>query len=171
MKYLYLALVLLLVTGCADKHQLVRPNTPSMKLDKEKSVYVAMPKDGFYGVKSYPGSAKSVLSATVKAFSTYSNNVQSGHEYQTFDAALSYAKSKHYSYLIFSKILHWEDRATEWSGKPDKVTLKVDIIDPRTNKVLDSVTINGTSGIATFGGDHPQDLLTEPLNEFAKSLY
>jgi Domain of unknown function (DUF4823) len=34
-----------------------------------------------------------------------------------------------------------------------------------------STLISGQSKWATFGGDHPQDLLPEPLNSYVESLY
>ncbi len=74
-------------------------------------------------------------------------------------------------YLAVPTILEWEDRATEWSGIPDKASIKLSIIDLETNSTLDSVIIKGKSGIATFGGDHPQDLLPKPTYEYVASLY
>ncbi|WP_428785404.1 DUF4823 domain-containing protein [Vibrio splendidus] len=35
---------------------------------------------------------------------------------------------------------------------------------------MKSGIIEGKSGLATFGGDHPQDLLSEPVSEFMASL-
>jgi hypothetical protein len=36
---------------------------------------------------------------------------------------------------------------------------------------MDSVIIKGKSGLATFGGDHPQDLLAKPVSAYVNGLY
>lgn len=78
------------------------------------------------------------------------------------------SKSK---YLVYPTILHWEDRATEWSSIPDKVEVKIELIDTTSGETATAVVIKGKSGIATLGGDHPQDLLPKPIQEFVASLY
>ncbi|NCF25983.1 MAG: DUF4823 domain-containing protein [Gammaproteobacteria bacterium] len=40
-----------------------------------------------------------------------------------------------------------------------------------TGEVIDSALIDGKSKWATFGGDHPQDLLEKPLADYARSLF
>jgi Domain of unknown function (DUF4823) len=76
-----------------------------------------------------------------------------------------------FDYYVVSEILHWEDHATEWSGLPDKIEVKIMVYDGGTGKELASTLIAGESKWATFGGDHPQDLLPEPLNSYVESLY
>jgi hypothetical protein len=40
---------------------------------------------------------------------------------ETISSGVEASRARNLSFLIFPTILHWEDRATEWSGKPDKV--------------------------------------------------
>jgi hypothetical protein len=70
-----------------------------------------------------------------------------------------------------STILHWEDRATEWSGIPDKVEIRIDVIESARGDTIDSAIVKRKSGLATFGGDHPQDLLPKPVEDYVASLY
>ena len=69
------------------------------------------------------------------------------------------------------EILHWEDRATEWSGKSDRIEIQLVIYDAVTRKELANSSYTGTSKWATFGGDHPQDLLPEPTYQYVNGLY
>ena len=78
---------------------------------------------------------------------------------------------KKFKYLVYPTILHWEDRATEWSGRSDKVEIKVVVVDVLTGNTITGSIIKGSSGLATFGGDHPQDLLPGPVNQFVSTLY
>jgi hypothetical protein len=76
-----------------------------------------------------------------------------------------------YGYFVAPEILHWGDRATEWSGIPDKIEIKISVYDAQFETELASSVVNGKSKWATFGGDHPQDLLPEPVNQYVESLY
>lgn len=98
------------------------------------------------------------------------NNVAIANQPADYNFVLEYAKSNEFDYLIFPTILHWEDRATEWSAKPDKVRVKITVVDVKTKVIIKSGIIEGKSGLATFGGDHPQDLLSDPVSEFMASL-
>jgi hypothetical protein len=80
-------------------------------------------------------------------------------------------RKSEFKYLVYPTILHWEDRATEWSALPDRIEVKIDLIETATGKLLDSVVIRGKSGLATLGCDHPQDLLPKPVDEFVSTLF
>jgi len=160
-----------LLASCADSHQLMRVGGELQKLDPGGVVYVSVPADGHYGQTTYHGSGQNTAQIVVMAFSKYSARVENGHAQQDFNASLETARKVGAKYLVTPTILEWEDRATEWSGIPDKASIKLSIIDVETNATLDSVIIKGKSGIATFGGDHPQDLLPKPTNEYVASLY
>ncbi len=169
-----LVLVVLLVSflsACADSHQLLRTNREAQKLDRNKVVYVSVPKDGRYGQINYAGSGQNTTQIVLMAFSQYSRRVETGHEYQTFEQALDSARKQSAGYLVMPTILEWEDRATEWSGIPDKSSIKISVIDTASGTSIDSVIIRCKSGLATFGGDHPQDLLPKPVGEYVKSLF
>jgi len=47
----------------------------------------------------------------------------------------------------------------------------LDVVNVRTGDLISSGVIKGRSGLATFGGDHPQDLLPEPVAEFLSSVF
>ena len=87
------------------------------------------------------------------------------------EAAITRAAQGRVAYLIDPTILHWEDRNTEWSGRPDRISVKLAVFDVTTRQTLDSVVIDGTSKWATLGGDHPQDLLPGPIGSFVAQLY
>lgn len=143
----------------------------SAKLERNVSVYVVTPRDGSYGDDKYKGSGASVASAFESALLRYAENVLVGGSAETTAEATEAAKAKKCTYLILPKITHWEDRATEWSGIRDKMELFVKVIRVEDGAELHSVEIKGKSSWATFGGDHPQDLLKEPVTEFITALF
>ena len=50
-----------------------------------------------------------------------------------------------YAYYAVPDILHWEDRATEWSGIPDKIELKISIYDVTLGSEIASAVVSGKS--------------------------
>ena len=171
MRNIYIVLLAALLASCADSHQLMRLDGNLQKLDPRGVVYVSVPADGRYGQTTYYGSGQNTSQIVVMAFSKYSTRVESGHAQQDFNDSLESARKAGAMYLVIPTILEWEDRATEWSGIPDKASIKLSIIDVKTGAALDSAIIKGKSGLATFGGDHPQDLLPKPTDEYVASLY
>jgi hypothetical protein len=72
------------------------------------------------------------------------------------------------TYSIKPQILHWEDRATEWSGKADRVKISLPLY--RDSKLIGSALVSASSSWWTMGGDHPEDLLDSPFEAYAASL-
>jgi len=73
-------------------------------------------------------------------------------------------------FFVYPQIVHWSDRATEWSGIPDRITLNMTIYDVTTGTVLNRQEIKASSRWATFGGDHPQELLPELMRRWAETV-
>ena len=116
----------------------------------------------------YEGSGTATANAVRAAFSRFSNQVQVSRHCSQLQCLIT--NSPVFDCYAVPTILHWEDRATEWSGKVDKIEVKVVVYD-RNQKVLTSQLIHGKSKWATFGGDHPQDLLPGAVNPYIESLY
>jgi hypothetical protein len=165
-------LVVIALSACADTHQFHRyGNSEVPRFTSNDSVYIGVSRDGVYGSKTYPGSGLTTSQILLSSFAKRIRQVETGRSPQSFEEALKIARGNGYKYLVYPTILHWEDRATEWSGIPDKVEVKIEIVEVATGKTLDSVVIKGKSGLATFGGDHPQDLLPKPVEEYVSNLF
>src|SRR5215468_3218748 len=120
-------LAIALVTACADTTQLVRePGKATIRLTGNDAVYIAVPRDGFYGDENYQGSGLSTAQAFLSAFAKRARRVEVAT-----------------SYLVYPTILHWEERATEWSGLPDRIEVKVELVDVATDTPLDTGIIKG----------------------------
>ena len=170
MRYLALITVISLVSGCASTYEQTSLTEPTEKLQSGRSILIATPANGFYETKEYIGSGDSTARAVRAAFARYSNKVAVSAECSDLDCLKS-SQSTPGGYYVVPEILHWEDRNTEWSGLPDKIEIKLAVYDADNGTELSTTIISGKSKWATFGGDHPQDLLPEPINEYVKSLY
>lgn len=161
-------LALLLVSGCSAKYMQHDISAPSAKLKNGKSLIIATPANGRYGNDTYHASGEMTASATRSAFAQYSNNVTVSPSCSEI-ACLK--NNQQFDYYVVPEILHWEERATEWSGLPDRIEVKLTVYAGETFEPVASTIFSGKSKWATFGGDHPQDLLHEPINSYIGSLY
>ena len=167
MRFATLIVFTSILSGCTATYKQEVLTQPSTNLVRGKSVAIATPTNGFYETEEYRASGKMTSLAIQSAFSHFSSTITVIPECKNL---LCIRDSNHYYYVI-PEILHWEERATEWSGKPDRIQVKISVYDNMTLKELASTIISGTSKWATFGGDHPQDLLVEPINTYVQSLY
>jgi len=145
---------------------------PATHLDKSASFYVTLPEDGQYDGTVYPNSGSMTAQAPRAALLVHLDKVVVGTtKGEDLTAALAQAKQQGLSNVVQTSILNWEDRATEWSGIPDKITLKLAIYDVKTGAVVSSTVTSASSKWGTLGGDHPQDLLPEPTKRFVDPLF
>lgn len=170
--FVLFALTLVLTTACADSSSFVRSDPAvQVRLEAEQRVYVALPDDGKFEDRVYASSGKATAEAIFDAFLRGTQRVRIGGQVEDREGALASAEEGGDDFIAFTTILHWEDRATEWSGRPDRMSIRIEILDAKTGERVDSAVLEGKSGLATFGGDHPQDLLDSPVNAFVSSLY
>jgi hypothetical protein len=165
-----IAMVSSLLCGCVHTYEISK-HRQNLNLKRDGSAYVAVPADGRYGDILYHGSGATTAQMVAGAFAKHLNRIHVADNAESFDTAFESSKKGNFDYLILPQIFHWEDRATEWSGLPDRIEVKIQIVDTVNSSTLDSVIIKGKSRWATFGGDHPPDLLPKPLNHYVDSLF
>ncbi len=165
-----LVLIALLASGCASTYRHSINRELENKLNKEEGVLISIPNNGWYGNTEYAGSGRMTAYAIRSAFAKHTSVVDLTSDCHGIECLKSINAQK-YGYYVKPEIFHWEDRATEWSGKPDRIEVQVIIYDTKTRKELANTSITGESKWGTFGGDHPQDLLAEPIKNYVNSLY
>lgn len=132
---------------------------PTTLLDQSRRVQISTPPNGRYDRTVYSQSGEMTAQEAKVAFSKYSSAVSIyADERPAADA-----------YYVKPSILHWEERATEWSGIPDRITVQIQVYDAGSQ--IAGVQFSGKSKWFTFGGDHPQDLLEKPLRKITESFY
>jgi len=168
----FLVIIALMLAGCADSNKIIRSDNKAIPaLTSNEKIYIGINRDGVYGDEAYPGSGLTLSQLLLSSFSKHVRRVEIGKEYQQYDDALRTSRSNGYNVFIYPTILHWENHLTEWNGIPDKVKVKIDVIETEKDELLYYIIIEGKSGLATFGGDQPQDLLVKPIDEFVSSMF
>lgn len=169
MKSILLLIGLVALTGCSAHYRSTEMKTSTEKLKQNVPILISIPEDGFYGSTVYLGSGHETASAIQTAFLHYSDKVILSNSCKEIECLSQLASSE--SYLVIPQILNWEDRATEWSGKRDKLEVKISVYNSSNMMLINSTIFNGESKFITWGGDHPQDLLAEPVNSYISKLY
>lgn len=174
MRYSAFLAIFLLAAGCSgpNTYTLNSPMVqPVPRLDRAASAYVSIPREGAFGPTIYPGSAAAVAEIIREEFSNYLKEVTTSKELQSLEKAFESAKAVGSDYLIYSELVHWEDRATNWSTITDKIKVSIGIYRVSSRKLLDSVMIEGENSSWQFFNNPPQDILPDAIEEYAKKLF
>lgn len=174
MRILIGALFAILVTSLIScVHKYAVPTAPRSHgvLPAASTVYVATPSDGRDDrPRTYEGSGSWTRSAIADALRERGMRiVPEGDVVEVPEAVIAAGKAGA-DFLVYTRIVHWSDRATEWSGIPDRITLGVEVYEVSTSTMLNRQEIRASSRWATFGGDHPQELLPELTDRWAETL-
>ncbi|MEN0106370.1 MAG: DUF4823 domain-containing protein [Pseudomonas sp.] len=168
MRKLSVVMVAVLASGCTAKYAQNDLAVNAGKLVSGTPVVIAQPVDGSYDGSAYKASGAMTAAAVRAAFARYSNTVAVSEACANLSCVRAQGGA---GYYVVPEILHWEDRATEWSGIPDRIEVKLAIYGPEGEQPLASTIVSGKSKWATFGGDHPQDLLEKPISNFVQAQY
>lgn len=169
-RWIAVAVAAFVLSGCAATYEHRAVTETDADLDRGSPVLIAQPGNGRYGATEYEGSGKAAAAAVQASFEAHSNRVRVVPVCESF-GCLNARDDSGEAYLVVPQILHWEDRATEWSGKPDRIKVKVSVHETGQSDPIASRLMSGKSKWATFGGDKPQDLLHTPISNFVDSLY
>ncbi len=97
--------------------------------------------------------------------------VLGGRLAETLDEAKANGAKVNAHYLVYPTIMRWEDRSTEYSGRRDKIEIRLELWNIPEDRLMDIRLIQGTSRWLTDGGDRPQDLIAEPFAKYATSFF
>ena len=161
----------LLLVSCVHKYAV--PATPNSQalLPASATIYVVEPRDGRDDrPRTYGGSGGWTQSAVANALRDRGMRIILGGTVSKISQAVAAAGVAGADFLVYPEIVHWSDRVTEWSGIPDRITLNVEIYEIATGTVLNRQEIKASSRWATFGGDHPHELLPELTRRWAGTL-
>jgi hypothetical protein len=167
-----LALTTLFAAGCKSTYSEKNvTNEPPPILKSNSRIYIAIPFDAAFKDGVAQDSGKLTAQAFQAAFLRYTRSVYTSKFPESLSEALESARRAGLEYLLYPNINRWEDRATEWSGRRDRLALKVDLIDLATSKVVFSREIEATGKWMSDGGESPRDLLNEPAEQYVNSVF
>ena len=162
----------LLCSGCSSTYSEKNVTSePPPLLRNDSRIYVAMPFDATFKEKVAQGSGKQTAQVIFTAFNRYTKSVYLGKFPESASEALESARRYSADYVVYPNLAKWEDRATEWSGRRDRLEVKIDLIDLANSQLAFSREITATGKWMTDGGDTPNDLLEQPIEEYVNALF
>ena len=161
---------LVLFTGCAHNYKLhsIQRSGP---LRKDGSALVSIPQDGAFERISYPGSGRQVARVVAAAFAKHVKQVDTLPAPAQANEQFEAAKKGGFRYLVVPTVAHWEDRATEWSGRSDRIEIEIRTLNVDDKSTVTLGSIEGKSRWGTLGGDSPEDMLSEPIDAYVGWLF
>lgn len=172
MKPLFLTLMLaVLGTGCASQNYTAASVSRTAPLRRDAAVLVAMADDGQFGDDSYIGSGRAASQVVSAAFSRQLTRVELTPDTGSLAQHLARARGGRFDYLVIPRVLHPEDRGTEWSGQPDQIKIEIRTVDVSTGDTVAEGVVSGKGKWFTMGSDAPEDLLKVPVNAYVKWLF
>jgi hypothetical protein len=166
------AALLLACGGCKSTYSEKQITAaPAPMLHHNDRIYVAMPFDATFKKTVAQGSGKQTAQTLFAALSSYTQSVFLGKFPESPSDALETARKYHVDYVVYPAILKWEDRATEWSGRRDKLELRIDLLSATDGQVAFSQEVEATGKWMTDGDDTPNDLLPQPCEKFVNALF
>jgi hypothetical protein len=167
-----LGLLVLALAGCTASYRIDDiSGAQQVQLDPTHPVYVAVPQDGVYGRTVYGGSGQIAAQSISLAFSRHATRIVTAERHVSREQALADARNMGAKYLVWPNITHWEQRATEWSGRPSRMALRIAIVDTENGDQILSTVIEGRSRIMSMTSTSPESLLRDPLANYAQGLY
>ena len=137
-----------------------------------QDVFVSISPDGQYGRKTYAGTGRTVAQKTAAAFSRYVRRVEvGGRPASSRDDLLAAARNAGAGYLVIPTISQWEQRATEWSGIPSRVSMSLTVIDVQTGAEVRSALLESRSAVMTLVRPNPDNLAQEMIDQQVSALY
>ncbi len=164
-----LATFWLLLAGCVHKYAVPAPASMGDCVPANAIVYVATPPNGKDDRnRTYEKSGSWTSAAIAQALADRGVRASVGTLAGNLKSALENASAEGAEFTVFPRIVHWSDRATEWSGIPDRLTLRVVFAEVEGGRIRDDREIRASSRWLTFGGDHPQELLPALAGQWAE---
>jgi len=174
-----LAAVLLLaafaipMSGCGStsKSKVVAGPVRPPQLRTDSKIYVSMPFDAVSGKHVAIESGRQTAEAIATALSRYNKRVFMSKIPLSLVEGMEAARKIQAEYMVYPTIVEWRDYATEWSGKRDRLKLRIDLIEVATEQRVYSKEFEDRSKWMTDGGDRPSGLLSTPAGTFASDLF
>ncbi len=153
--------VAVVLTGCASPvmPEYNAPISRKVPLDSGARVYVTWARDGFFEGRRYETSGEAAAYQLAEAARTRFAGSDMATGEMPEAESLKMARQLKARYVLSPTILHWEDRATEWSGRPDKIAIEVVARDAGTGEILDLCDMNTECSYFAPAGQQPEALL------------
>ena len=170
-KFIFMAFAVALAfvtTGCSASYERSFVNQRSSHEYSPDRFLLVTPENGSFGKTVYPASGVEVIAALSKELQRYTTSIKTVSAPTPVDQ-LPEEDVQSADYIIAPEILHWEDRATGWSMRPDRIEVRFDIYNSQ-RELIDSYLIKGRSAYIVWVSKQPNSLLPKPIRQMLTEL-
>ena len=157
-----------LMSGCTASYQ-SEFMTPQASMQDQTSILIVTPEFGRFEAAEYSTSGIEVASALAQELKQYSPQISTIPTPVTIENITDGDLQK-FDYIFIPQILHWEDRATGWSMKPDRIKIRFDIFNNQ-RQLVNSYLITGRSAYIVWISKTPDSLLRKPIRDMLKKFF
>ena len=159
----------LILVSCSSVYDVTSTDNQTHFLRKGSKVLVLTSEDGAYGSEIYKGSGLKLSRKIQSVLADYQCNTQIDLDNSRYKD-LEGKDLSNYDYIIVPIITHWEDRATAWSGIPDRVSFSMFIYN-NDGTLITSTDIESKSAAATFLNNDPSELIVPSLQKYFSKAF
>ncbi len=138
-------------------------------LEAQASVYVALASDGEdIRFLNYEGSGRWTTHSIASALPNPAISV--GAREETLSQAVESARRLGAEYVVYPRILLWEDRLGEKTGLPDRVAIHISVIDAARGESVDRRIVEATGRSYGWRPEQPQDLIEGAIRTWTTAV-
>ena len=169
-RFIFLLLLCMpLLVSCSSEYNIISYENNYQLLRKGAKVLVLTSEDGAYGSETYKGSGLQLSRKIQSVLADYQCNTQVDLDNNRFKD-LEGRDLSEYDYIIVPIITHWEDRATSWSGIPDRISFSLFIYN-NDGSLLTSTDIEAKSAELTILKNDPSELIVPSLQKYFSKVF
>jgi Domain of unknown function (DUF4823) len=161
-------------TSCGPSVSVSRPAGATGSVGGNDRVCVATAVDGRHETRVYAGSGQKVTRRTAHALREHHADVVIIGT-SDLQRLAEECRSQEGRFVVVPEILEWEDRASGWSGRPDRVEVQLTLHDVASASAVRSVSVTvqtnfWSSAFGEWGNRPPEALLSEEFDRAAVGL-
>jgi hypothetical protein len=158
----------ILMSGCTASYQSEFLH-PQATMQTQTRFLIVTPEIGRYGDIEYSTSGVEVVTALTKELKNYSQSITTILSPVTIENIRD-EDLQNSDYVFIPQILHWEDRLTGWSFRPDRIQVRFDIYNNQ-RELVNSYLITGRSAYVVWVSRQPNSLLKKPIRDMLKTFF
>jgi hypothetical protein len=168
MKRFAFTILAALLTGCAAHKGYLPPAQANAPATDRLCVTTAV--DGKYGDETYTGSGKELSGRvlTILRDSRLGGSILVSASDEA--EGIRQCGDKGFDYMLEPRVLHWEDRATQWSGLRDRISVDLALSRVSPYEVVRRGTFSANNSWFTLVNNPPEDLLDEDFASFVHQV-
>lgn len=158
----------ILISGCSASYQseFLHPQTA---MQSQARVLIVTPDIGRFESIEYPTSGNDVVRALTQELKDYCQWISTTPNTLRIED-ISDENLQFIDYVFIPEILHWEDRLTNCSYRPDRIQIRFDIYDSQ-RQLVNVYLITGRSAYFVWMNRQPSSLLKKPIQDMLKTFF